>query len=215
MRLLGDDLVCARGARVIIDGLSFEVGAGSGLKLTGMNGSGKTTLLRAIAGFLALRSGSVRLEGGDDERDLGEQCHFIGHANGIKASFTVRENLTFWQSFLAGYVQSAEIDEVLARFDLDDLAEIPAGYLSAGQKRRLGLARLLVAKRPVWLLDEPTVSLDHRSAKLVGAIVDAHISGGGIAVAATHLPLAIKLDQELRLGAATGPGPDMAEGMEG
>jgi heme exporter protein A len=178
--------------------LSFEVRGGEALLLTGPNGAGKTTLLRALAGLFAPSHGTVRLEGGDGDRELAEQTHFVGHQNGIKSSLSVADNLAFWASFL-GRAAEKQIGAALARFDLEALAHIPAGYLSAGQKRRLGLARLMVASRPVWLLDEPTVSLDARSTGLLADVINAHIAGGGIAIAATHLPLGLVAARELRL----------------
>ena len=126
----------------------------------------------------------------------------MGHANGIKASLTVAENLRFWTEYLAEDDRDGNadrLDEALDHFNLLDLSDIPAGYLSAGQKRRLGLARLLVAHRPLWLLDEPTVSLDTASVALLAKAVDAHVTGGGIAIAATHIPLGLAKTRELRL----------------
>lgn len=204
MQLIAENLVQRRGVRTVIDNLSFAVQGGEALVLTGPNGAGKTTLLRSLAGFLRPAAGSVRLEGGDDEREIGEQSHFVGHLNGIKASLTVAENLGFW----AEYLEPDPIGDVLARagaalerFGLGSLAAIPAGYLSAGQKRRLALSRLLVAKRPIWLLDEPTASLDAASAALLTRAIDEHFTGGGIAVIATHLSLGLARSRELRLGA--------------
>ncbi len=202
MQLIADQLEVARGARVIIRDLSFVVGSGEALLLTGPNGAGKTTLIRALAGYLAPSAGTVRLEGGDAEREIAEQCHYIGHLNGTKASLTVEENLSFWVDYLGGEGGGGRLDDALDRMNLLDLADIPAGYLSAGQKRRLGLARLLVAERPVWLLDEPTVSLDSASVSLMASIVDEHVGKGGLVVAATHIPLGLARTKELRLGTA-------------
>ena len=174
--------------------------------LTGPNGSGKTTLLRTIAGFLQPESGSVRLEGGDGELDLGQQCHYVGHLSGTKSALTVAANLAFWAEYLGGgdlHLSTRErVSAALERFGLEPLADIPAGFLSAGQRRRLGLARILLAKRPVWLLDEPTASLDTASTALLAEVVTAHVAGGGILVAATHLPLGIEGAKYLRLGTA-------------
>lgn len=194
----------ARGGRRIIDGLSFAVQSGEALLLTGRNGAGKTTLIRALAGYLSPLSGTIRIDGFDDEREPREACHYVGHLDANKASLTVLENLRFWQSYLGGEGSGTMAEEclwaALERFGLDPLAEIPAGYLSAGQKRRLGLARLLVARRPVWLLDEPTVSLDAQSTALLAKIIDTHVADGGLVVAATHLPLGLGDARELRLG---------------
>jgi heme exporter protein A len=184
---------------VIVEGLSFRLSSGSALVLTGANGSGKTTLLRALAGFLRPLSGVVRLDGAEDDREPGELAHFVGHLDGIKTHLTVEENLSFWGAYLDG---TSDVAAALDAFALTALADIPAGYLSAGQKRRLALARLAVAKRPVWLLDEPTVSLDTASVGLLVAAVEAHLAGGGLSVIATHVPLALARFDEIRLGPA-------------
>jgi len=202
LQLIADQLQVTRGARTIIRNLSFKVAAGEALLLTGANGAGKTTLIRTLAGFLAPSGGTISLDGGDPERDISEQAHYVGHANGIKASLTVAENLRFWTEYLAEDDRDGNADrleEALDHFNLLDLSDIPAGYLSAGQRRRLGLARLLVAHRPLWLLDEPTVSLDTASVTLLAKAVDAHVTGGGIAIAATHIPLGLAKTRELRL----------------
>ena len=203
MKLITENLNVERGSRAVIEGLSFAVAGGEALVLTGANGAGKTTLLRALAGLIAPAAGAVRLEGGDGERSVGEYCHYVGHMNGLKVSLTAAENLGFWARYLgaAGADVRGRVTAALERLELGALAGIPAGYLSAGQKRRLGLARLLVAERPVWLLDEPTVSLDAASVAVLGAVVAEHVAAGGIAVAATHLPLGIAGARELRLGA--------------
>lgn len=205
LQLLADSLIVMRGERRVLDGVSFAVGGGEALVLTGANGAGKTTLIRVIAGFLEPSGGGLRLEGGDSEIGIGQQCHYIGHANGLKSNLTVEENLRFWAQYLSG----ADADlthgltgKALERFGLADLHDIPAGYLSAGQKRRLGLARLLVADRPIWLLDEPSVSLDAGSVGILTAVVNEHLAGGGIVIAATHVALDLKSQRELRLAPA-------------
>ena len=201
MQLIAENLVVERGSRPVIDGLSFAVKGGEALVLTGPNGAGKTTLLRSLAGFLALSRGSIVLQGGDSEKVLAEHCHVVGHANALKSSLTVAENVAFWAAYLAGAEDAAaRTERALEHFGLSELAEFPAGYLSAGQKRRLGLARLLAAERPIWLLDEPTVSLDTASTKLLTDAVNAHTAKGGIAIAATHLPLGLERARELQLG---------------
>ncbi len=166
--------------------------------MTGPNGAGKTTLLRAVAGLIRPEAGKVSLEGGEADATVGEQCHFVGHLNAVKPSLTAIENLRFWKDALGGDEQP--LARALERFGLGEMADVPGGYLSAGQKRRIGLARLLVAQRPVWLLDEPTVSLDAASVSTFAAIVAEHLAGGGIAIAATHVPLGIAGARELRLG---------------
>lgn len=202
LQLIAQDLALSRGARTILDGVSFTVAAGEALLLTGRNGAGKTTLVRALAGFLRPSHGAIRLQGGGEELELAEQSHYVGHLNGIKPALTVEENLTFWADYLEGGTTSDLVQEAMDRLGLGSLAQIPAGYLSAGQKRRAGLARLLVARRPVWLLDEPTVSLDAAATAVLAGIVNAHVAGGGLVVAATHLPLGLARPKELRLGGA-------------
>jgi heme exporter protein A len=182
------------------------VARGEALLLTGPNGAGKTTLLRALAGLLPPASGSIRVEGSGGDPDLLEACHYVGHRNGLKAALTVAENAAFWGAYLdPGHGQglTEEVWSALERFGLAALADIPAGYLSAGQQRRLALTRLLVARRPVWLLDEPTVSLDAAAAALLAEVVADHLRAGGLAVAATHVELGLSGARELRLGAAS------------
>ncbi len=212
MRLFSENLTCVRGGREIFSGLSLDVQGGECLLLLGPNGAGKTSLLRMLAGYLKPASGTIRLEDGGEETGeditVGEACHFVGHLNGVKSQFTVRENLAFWACFLSGEKNgesdAAVIEKALGAFALSSLCDIPAGYLSAGQKRRLCLARLLVAARPLWLLDEPTVSLDKKSQVLLANAVNAHVAGGGMAVAATHLELGIENAQTLELGGRGG-----------
>ena len=198
IRLVVEKLAQSRGVRTLFRDLSFAVPAGETLLLTGPNGTGKTTLLRTIAGLLSAEHGVIALEGGDAELSVGEQAHLLGHANAIKAQLTVLENARAWAAILGG---APDVVATLDALDLTALASIPAGYLSAGQKRRLGLARLLVAARPIWLLDEPTVSLDAENRERVAALVAAHVGGGGLVIAATHLPLGIEAARTLDLGA--------------
>jgi heme exporter protein A len=187
IRLIAEGLAAARGTRLIFRGLSLEAASGEAVTLIGPNGSGKTTLLRCLAGLLRAAEGTVTLSGGDDGRSVGEQSHYIGHLNGIKSALTVDENLGFFVDFLGGNSDLA--DAAAERLALADLEDVPAAYLSAGQKRRLGLARLICARRPLWLLDEPAVSLDEASQRILAGMVAEHLAGGGIAVAATHTPL--------------------------
>ncbi|MGE0054664.1 MAG: heme ABC exporter ATP-binding protein CcmA [Hyphomicrobium sp.] len=205
MRLIAENLTVERGSRTIFSRVSFQADAGEAVVLVGPNGAGKTTLLRTIAGFLRPAAGAIHLEGGGDELSVGEQAHFIGHANAIKAHLTVRENVVFWAKYLGGAADAeARVDVALEHFSISALAEFPAAYLSAGQKRRVGLARLLVAARPLWLLDEPTVSLDAASTKVLGAAVNAHLANGGLVIAATHLPLGFARAREFDVAAASG-----------
>jgi len=198
MKLVVDNLSCARGRRVVLERVGFAAAAGESVLLSGANGSGKTTLLRTLAGFMTPQSGAAWLEGGPEGFGLDECCHYVGHLNGIKAGFSVDENLAFLAAYLGGDGLAA-IDEAAYAFDLEPLRHVPAGFLSAGQKRRLGLARLVLAWRPVWLLDEPTVSLDVASQGLLADAVRAHAASGGIIVAASHVPLGVAFSRTLRL----------------
>jgi heme exporter protein A len=198
MKLVVENLSCARGRRLVLEGVSFAAADGESVLLSGANGSGKTTLLRTLAGFMTPHSGAARLEGGPEGFGLDECCHYVGHLNGIKAGFTVDENLAFLAAYL-GCGGLEAIDEAAYAFDLEPLRHVPAGFLSAGQKRRLGLARLVLAWRPVWLLDEPTVSLDVASQGLLADAVRAHAQLGGIIVAASHVPLGVAFSRTLRL----------------
>lgn len=183
-----------------MEDVSFTASAGEVLLLTGANGAGKTTLLRALAGFLPLAGGVIRLSPTDEETPRAERMHSVGHSNAIKTNLSVRENILFWARFLGGSAGADERTErALDAFALRDLEEFPASYLSAGQRRRTGLARLLAAPRPVWLLDEPTVSLDAASTGRLARIIDQHAAAGGVVVAATHLPLGLQNTRELRL----------------
>jgi heme exporter protein A len=201
VQLTAENLVLERGGRPVVSGLSLRLDAGNAIVLTGANGSGKSTLLRALAGYLKPTAGSVRLTGAGEDVEVGEVCHFVGHLDGIKTHLTAAENLAFWAVYLGGGDNVAvRVERALAQFSLDALADIPAGYLSAGQKRRLGLARLAVAPRPLWLLDEPTVSLDAASVEVLVAAINAHLKSGGMAVVATHVPMALDTAQSIRLG---------------
>jgi heme exporter protein A len=198
MQLIAEKLSSSRGGRALFAELSFAVDAGAALLVVGPNGAGKTTLIRTIAGFLRPDGGRIGLDGGAPDHSLSEQCHYIGHLNAVKASLTVGENASFWSRFLGG--ARDRLDAALDTFGLLALRDIPAGYLSAGQRRRLGLARLLLAERPLWLLDEPTASLDSAAQEVLAGAVNAHLAGGGLAVAATHMPLGFAKAQELHLG---------------
>jgi heme exporter protein A len=196
MTLSAQALSCQRGGRSIFEGLGFSVAGGEALLVTGRNGAGKSSLLRMIAGLLRIAGGTLSLAGGDSERSIGEQAHYLGHSDALKPALTVEENLAFWAAWLGG---AGEPREALAAVGLDTLAELPAAYLSAGQKRRLSIARLVTVKRPLWLLDEPTSALDTTSQAVLLELMRGHLTGGGIIVAATHLPLGIDGARELRL----------------
>jgi len=175
-----DDLTLARGGVPVLTGLSLALAPGQGLILRGPNGAGKTTLLRSIAGLQPPLSG--RIEGAED------RVAYAAHADGLKAMLSVTENLAFWARIFG----TSDITPALDAFDLHGLADRLAGTLSAGQKRRLGLARLLVTGRPLWVLDEPTVSLDTGAVALFAAALRAHLAQGGAALIATHIDLGIE-----------------------
>ena len=199
MRLLGRGVGCVRGGREVFSGLDFEASSGEALAVTGPNGSGKTSLLRLIAGLLAVAGGSIGLEGGEAELTLPEQAHYLGHRDALKPALSVVENLIFWRDFLGG--ETFDAGKSLAAVGLDHAAELPAAYLSAGQRRRLSIARLLAVRRPVWLLDEPTSALDSTGQKLFAGVMRDHLAGGGLIMAATHTPLDVPAN-ELRIGDA-------------
>jgi heme exporter protein A len=200
MRLRAWDMTIERGGRRVIAGLSFEASAGLALIVTGPNGAGKTSLLRALAGFLPIDSGGFALDDGDSERTVGEQAHYLGHADGVKAALTAGENLAFAAAMLGGDPSRKAQLAALTAVGLSHVIDFPARLLSAGQRRRVALARLLVASRPLWLLDEPTTALDAAAQVALASIMRAHLRGGGILVAAVHAPLELDASQELRLG---------------
>jgi heme exporter protein A len=197
MRLSGRGVRCVRGGREIFPGLDFAAGSGEALAVTGPNGSGKTSLLRIIAGLLTMAGGSIGLEGGGPELTLPEQAHYLGHRDAMKPALSVVENLSFWRDFLGG--EGFDAAESLAAVGLDHAAALPAAYLSAGQRRRLSIARLIALRRPVWLLDEPTSALDAAGQNLFAGLMRDHLARGGLIIAATHTPLGVDA-RELRIG---------------
>jgi heme exporter protein A len=205
MRLIAENLTLERGGRRLFAGLSFEAGAGEALVVTGPNGAGKSSLLRGLSGFLAFAGGRVRLDGGATESSLQEQTHYLGHADALKAALTAAENLSFWAQMLGGAAD--RVAPALARLGLPHVADFPVRALSAGQKRRVALARLLVAPRPLWLLDEPTTALDLAAQSLFADVMRAHLATGGVVIAATHAPLGLDGAKSVRLeGARVGAG---------
>ena len=185
MTLEANGLVVLRGERLVLDGVSLRVGAGGALLLRGPNGSGKSTLLRVLAGLLRPDAGTVRLDGADafdDPARHAVEVGFLGHQDAVKPGLTCVENLRF-----ASRVSGLPIGRALERVALGGLAGLPARLLSSGQKRRLAIARLLLARGAVWLMDEPTTGLDDVSVGLLGGLVSEHRAGGGSVVASTHL----------------------------
>lgn len=179
--------------------VSFTIPEGRLVGIVGPNGAGKTTLLRIIAGLLPAAEGRVTLSGGTEPwPDAAAACHYLGHLNAMKAALTVEENLAFWRAFLGATGLSPH--EALEAVGLGGIGHLPFAYLSAGQRRRTAIARLLVSHRPLWLLDEPTASLDQASAARFSALMREHLEAGGIIVAATHLPLGFETAEELRMG---------------
>jgi heme exporter protein A len=201
MRLSASDLACRRGGRDVFDGVSFSIASGESLTIRGRNGAGKSSLLRMVVGLVRIAAGNIALEGGDPELTVGEQAHYLGHQDALKPSLSVAENLRFWSAFLGP--AATDTKEPLATVGLDTLADLPAAYLSAGQRRRLSIARLLAVKRPLWLLDEPTSTLDAAAQARLGEIMQAHLAGGGIILAATHSALGFDGARELRLDHAS------------
>ena len=200
MRLVASGLTCVRGGREVFSGLGFAVAAGKALVVVGPNGAGKSSLLRLVAGLVRPTEGQLNLMGSDPELTVGEQAHYLGHQDALKPALSVVENLKFWTAFLGGDADAH--DTALATVGLDRLAGLPANYLSAGQRRRLSLARLIAVRRPLWLLDEPTSALDASAQVLLADLMRAHLGGGGLILAATHGPLGLDGATELRLGAA-------------
>jgi len=197
MRLSATDLTCRRGGREVFAGLDFSLTAGRGLAVTGRNGAGKSSLLRIVAGLLRPAGGRLSLEGGDPELTVAEQAHYLGHQDAVKPSLTVVENLQFWVGFFGGGAIKAQ--EALESVGLGGIGALPAAYLSAGQRRRLAIARLLAVKRPIWLLDEPASTLDAAGRDRLAGFMQAHLADGGLILAATHGALGLSAAQELSL----------------
>ncbi len=193
MRIWAKNLGCRRGGRRVYRGVTLAVEAGRATQLRGPNGAGKSTLLRQLAGLLPVIEGDAgvgEISLATDAADGRPHIAYAGHLDAIKPALGVRANLSFWAG-LMGSGDESRVSAAIERLGLEAVADAPAAYCSAGQKRRLGLARLLVADRPVWLLDEPTVSLDAAATETIADIVRAHCVGGGSALIATHIDLGL------------------------
>jgi len=196
MRLLAESLSAVRGGRILFRDLSFAVAESEALVVKGANGSGKTTLLRLLAGLLSPNAGRIALA--DSPEPLAEAVHFVGHLDALKGALTVGENLAFYKNLFGGGGEAVPV--ALTRVGIGGLAMLPAQVLSAGQRRRAALARLLVSQRPVWLLDEPTNALDADGQKLLVRLIEEHRGRGGMVIAATHARLELAGVREISLG---------------
>jgi heme exporter protein A len=206
MQIEASALSVERGGRIVFADLGFRLKAGEALRVTGPNGAGKSTLLKVIAGLLPLAAGKIDVTPASDARRA-ELCHYVGHADALKPSLTAFENLSFLAALLAtgpGRPSEAGVEAALERLGLGSVADLPTAYLSAGQKRRVALARLIAVFRPIWLLDEPLTSLDAASQAILMELMAAHVAAGGIVIVAAHAPLAIGT-AELALGRAARP----------
>lgn len=202
MRLVAEGLSARRGEDLIFQDISFEIASGEALVVKGANGSGKSTLLRVLAGLLPAETGSAKLlAAAQPVERLSEAAHYLGHRNAMKRELTVDENLSFWKAFFGDFDGGAgtSVDEAAESVGLGGIVHLPFGYLSAGQQRRMAMAKLLVAWRPVWILDEPTAALDAAAEEMFAGLVTAHLARGGIALAATHQPLGLEGVKELRM----------------
>jgi heme exporter protein A len=196
LRLSVNNLACERGERRIFEGVSFTLEPGEALVITGRNGAGKSSLLDLLAGRLHPAAGTIVLQGAG-ERSLTESLHYVGHRDALKGALTAQENLAFARDFLGNPHLSPQ--DALDAVGLAHAAGLPVAYLSAGQRRRVALARLLVAHRPLWLLDEPTSALDTASQETLRLLLERHREGGGMIAATTHSPLFLKDATEIRI----------------
>lgn len=199
MRLIAENLGGERGGETVFSGIGFALEKGEALIVTGPNGAGKSTLLRVIAGLLPAAEGRVKVEGGgEDFPSVASASHYLGHLNAMKTALSVEENLAFCRAFQGEPALSVE--EALETVGLGGLGHLPFGYLSTGQRRRASIVKLLISRRPVWLLDEPTAGLDKASEERFAGLMREHLADGGIVVAATHLPLGLEGAKALRMG---------------
>jgi heme exporter protein A len=195
MKLVGEGLAVERGGRCVFRDVDVAAAGGELVLLAGPNGSGKTSLIKLIAGVLEPAAGKLSFTGGDDELTIGQQAHLIGHQQAIKPALTVLENMQFWAGFFGGDRAMACLDA----FGLGELSGLPAGVLSAGQRRRLSLSRLFLSYRPIWLLDEPNVGLDGSSLAQLAHHMREHLKSGGLIVAAAHTDLGVKAHRTIEL----------------
>lgn len=196
MKLNIDGIACVRGDKLLFQNLSLDVSNGEIVEVKGPNGIGKSSLLRLVAGLATPHAGQINLTSSDGlELDIMDHVHFLSHQNALKEPLSVFENLTFWHRF--SEEPGLLPEDALAKIALPHLADLPVGVLSAGQKRRVAFARLLVDRRPIWLLDEPTAALDSEADAKVGLLITDHVRKGGLVLAATHLPLKINKDSAL------------------
>lgn len=213
MYLNVQNLILNRGERRILGPLDLRVEAGGFLAVRGPNGAGKSTLLRAIAGLLQQESGTIEIAGEDLPEDVPhqERCHYFGHLDGLKTALTVAENLSFFQRLYGVETRQHSVDEALEIVTLPQTSDLPVAYLSAGMRKRVALARLLLNHRPVWLLDEPTSALDAASQDRLGIMMQSYLATGGIIVAATHLPLPGTTSAVLEITPAQSYAPELSE----
>ena len=197
VRLEAAGLACVRGGWPVFAGVSLAVGPGELLAVAGPNGSGKTSLLRILAGLLPAAAGRVAIEPREPPA-----LDLLGHADGLKAALTLGDNLRFWRRIFGGRTDEAVIAEAAGRVGLGHALDLPAGVMSAGQRRRAGLARLILSRRPLWLLDEPGAALDRDGEAILGRLMESHLAARGTIIAATHHPLPLTPAATLNLAEA-------------
>lgn len=200
----GQDLLCIRGERLVFSNLNFSLQSGGALVLIGHNGAGKSSLLRMMAGLLSPKAGEMRWQGEpilDDMDEHRERLHYVGHHDAVKPVLTVEENLMFWAGLRSDEAHARpNFIEALEVFSIAHLIDVPGRFLSAGQKRRVSLARIIASKSPVWLLDEPTTALDKASIKKLENVMEKHRSTGGMVVLSTHANVNITDPEVLDVG---------------
>ncbi|WP_341760033.1 heme ABC exporter ATP-binding protein CcmA [Candidatus Endowatersipora endosymbiont of Watersipora subatra] len=192
MELVADKIKVIRGGKIVFSNLSFRVPVGYALVIHGMNGSGKSTLIRSVAQLLPIESGLIKLRARPKrlhQHSISELCHYLGHENGMKMTFSVEENLMFWRDFLGNHYLN--IEKALEVVGLSGLSSLPYSLLSTGQRRWVAIARLLVSYRQIWLLDEPTSGLDEASQEQFCQLMNTHLDDGGMILVASHLPLTV------------------------